>query len=502
MKRSLITLIVVLFLPALVLSAQPAAPPEVLERITVSRGDLSVVVTATGTVLPERQVGLTFEGTGIVTEIFVREGDTVPAGTPLARLEAVDLERSIAQAEIAVQLQQIALDALTAPARPEDVTVAQAAVDAAQAQLNAAFAAVPSNQGEIAALQAELARNQLWQAQLQRDLSQAASGAGAGFSVNLGGLIPDELIDDVDPALIDQANAAVNQALSSAFTLPSTAGLGGGGAGTALTQAEFGVQIADAQAAAASSAGPNSGTIAQANAAITAAQAQLDRLLNGPSDLDVRLAQLSVQQAQLALEQALAALARMMLVAPFDGTIAQLNLRIGESAPAQTPAILFIDQSLLHVDLAVDETDVVRITLDQPVALRLDALPDVTIRGTVTQIAATPTVTGQLVTYPVRVAIDPGSEAVRIGMSATATITVQQLNDIILLPNRFIRIDRESGQAFVVIETGPQTFSEVPVTLGERGEVESEVVRGLTDGDTVVLLPRGTFDLFDGPPGG
>jgi len=91
---------------------------------------------------------------------------------------------------------------------------------------------------------------------------------------------------------------------------------------------------------------------------------------------------------------------------------------------------------------------------------------------------------------------------VRIGMSGTATITVQQLDDVILLPNRFIRIDRDSGQAFAVIETGAQSFTEVPIALGERGQAESEVVSGLEEGDTVVLLPRGTFDLFSGPPGG
>lgn len=488
-------------LPALIVSAQPFRPAEVLDRITVGRGDLSVVITATGTVLPERQVGLVFEGTGIVAEIFVRQGDTVPAGTPLARLDAPDLERAVRQAEIAVALQQTALDALTAPARPEDLAVAQAAVDAARAQLNAAFAAVPANQADIAALQAELARNQLWQAQLQRDLAQATSGA-VGFSVDLGGLIPDQLADDIDPALIAQANAALNQALASTFTLPSTAGLTAGGGQTALTQAEFGVQIAEAQAAAAASAGPNAGTIAQANAAITAAQAQLDRLLNGPSALDVRLAQLSVQQAQLALEQARAALARMMLVAPFDGTVARLNLRVGEAPPTQTPAILFVDLSQLHVDLAVDETDVVRLVPGQPVVLRLDALPGVEIGGTVTRIAAVPTIVGQLVTYPVEVTIDPGDQPVRIGMSATATITVRQLNDIIVLPNRFIRIDRDTGQAFVVVETASGDFQEVQVILGERGEIESEIASGLNDGDVVVLLPRGTFDPFTGPPGG
>jgi len=495
-------------LTAAPLTAQLGVVPEVIDRITLTRGDLSVTVTATGTVLPARQVPLAFEGIGVVAEVFVQAGDVVPAGTPIARLEAPELANAVAAAELALELQEIALNALLSPPRPEDLAVAEAAVAAAQAGLNAAYSAGVTNQADVAALQAELARNQLWQAQLQRDIAAlpSASGSGTGFSVDLGGLLPADLAGQVDPAVVAQANAAINQALAQTFTLPDlsalTGGFSGGSAAGSLVQAELGVQVADAQAAAAASANPNAGSVAQADAALRTAQAQLDRLRNGATEADRRLAQLGVEQARLAVEQARLTLDRLLLVAPFAGTVAQINVRVGELPPQQQAAAVLVDASRLFVDLAIDETDIVRIMPGQPVTLRLDALPDTPIAGTVTRTAAAPTIVGQLVTYPVRVGLDAADQPVRIGMSATATIIVDELTAALLLPNRFIRIDRDSGRAFVVVETAPGMFSEVPVTLGRRGVTETEIVSGLTEGQLIVLLPRGTFDLFDGPPGG
>lgn len=478
-------------------NAGDAGVPEIIDETIVERGDLRVTVSGTGGVLPSRQVPLVFESVGMVQEILVREGDRVMAGTPLARLEAAELERAVSQAELALELQQIAYDALLSPPRPEDIAVAEAAVAAAQASLNAAYSTgTTAQQIEISRLQAELARNQLWQAQLQRDLSVNASSGGAGFSIDVGALIPDEFQDDVPQEAIDRANQALTGAL--AGSLPSFPSADASSFSAGLNQAEFGVQIADAQAIAAQSRNPSAGAIAQSNAALVTAQAQLNRLLNGAGETDLQLAEMGIAQAQLTLDQAYAALGRATLIAPFDGTIAGINLRQGEPPSTQQPAILLVDTDPYFVDLAIDETDVVRLELGQPVELRLDALADDRLVGEVVRIAAAPIVSGQLVTYPVRVQLDATDEPVRIGMSATATIIVDALEDALVLSNRFIRIDRATQNAFVTVERESDRYEEIQVQLGLRNEVESEIVSGLNEGDRVVLLPRGTFDIFNG----
>jgi HlyD family secretion protein len=464
------------------------ADSAIIDETVVEVSDLRVTVGATGVIAPRRQLPLTFEVPGIVAEVFVSEGDRVQAGQVIARLETDVLETALASAQVAYDTQQIALDALTQPPREADLAAAQAAVYSAQASLNAAYATAPTEQQlEIARLQAELSRNQLWQAQLQRDLSASLTGIG----INLGSLIPEGV--EIPQEVVNQAN----QALASAIQVPgvNTSSLTAG-----LNQAEFGVQIADANLAAAAGRTANPGSIASAQAALTSAQAALDALQNGPSELDLQLAALGVQQAQLAIDQAQLALDRAQIVAPFDGIVARLNLTVGEPPPiasGDVPVVL-VDTSEYRINLSIDETDIVRLQENQPVSLRFDALPDETITGIVSRIDPVPVIAGQLVTFPVQVTIDATDAQVRLGMSATATIVVDELENVLVLPNRFIRIDRATQDAFVTIESSPGRFEEVQVELGLRNETSTQIVSGVEAGQRIVLLPRGTFDPFAG----
>jgi hypothetical protein len=91
---------------------------------------------------------------------------------------------------------------------------------------------------------------------------------------------------------------------------------------------------------------------------------------------------------------------------------------------------------------------------------------------------------------------DPTLEPVRLGMNATATIKVQQLQDVFTLRNRFIRIDRATQQAYVTVQREDGLFEEIEVQLGLRNETHSQVISGLEAGQRVVLLPRGELNVF------
>ncbi len=467
--------------------AQTAADQssQIIDQTTAQIGDLRLTVTATGSVVPKRQVPLLFASSGVVREVLVKAGDTVKAGDPLARLDTSDLQAALSNAQVSLQMQQIAFDALTSPPRPEDLAAAQAALDAAQAALNAAYNSSDPNAAQIAQIRSELARNQLWQAQLQRDIAASTPKA----SVDISSLIPAGIT--VPESTINQ----INQGLQSFVpAIPSV----GGVSESSLDQAQYGVQIADANAADAASRSAEPGSVASANAAVVQAQTQLDQLKNGPSDFDLQSAQIALDQAQLAVEQAQSALDQATLTAPFDGVIAQNNLTEGEVPPSDQPAMLLVDQTALYVDLAIDETDVVKVQVGQKVELNFDALPDAGMTATVMRISATPTVVGQLVSYPVRVALDSTNQPVRIGMSATATVVVDELKNALILPNRFIRIDRTTQAAFVTIQNQSGQFTEIPVQLGLRNELQSQITGGLQAGQRVVLLPRSPLDLLGG----
>ncbi len=264
-----------------------------------------------------------------------------------------------------------------------------------------------------------------------------------------------------------------------------------------LQQADYGVLIADAQYTGILSDGPDAGSLASANAQVVSAEVQLDRLLNGPDELEIQQAAIQLRQAELAVEMAKANLNRAILVAPFDGVVAQESLNVGELPPT-TGGVQLIDDTTFFIDLAIDETEIADVQVGQPVSLILDALPEAEITGTVTRVAQTPTRIGQVVTYVARVTIDPTLEPVRVGMNATATIKVQQLEDVLTLRNRFIRIDRATQQAYVTIQREDGRFEEVEVQLGLRNETHSQIVSGLEAGQRVVLLPREELNIFGG----
>lgn len=494
----LIPALSVIAITALELRALPQSDTDtnqVTDETTVEIADLTVIVSGTGVIAPARQVPLIFEYAAPVKEVLVKEGQMVKAGDILARLDAPALDATANDARITRDAQQSAYNALIAPPREEDLAAAQAALDAANAAYGASTVTGPSdNDKQIARLQTEIARNQLWQIQLQRDAAKNAASPtipnvtqadldNAGVAVT----VPPKTLDTVNGA-IDQFNAA-NASQNNINAQQAEAG---------VTQSDYGVQIADANYQSTLNQGPDMGQLSSANAARIQAQIALNRLKNGPSEMELRQADIDLQRAQLVYQQAQAALDYAILTAPFDGIVAQNNLTVGELPPNNEAALLLVDTSSYYIDLPIDETDIVNVQVGQKVALTLDALPDSTVTGVVSRIALTPVNVGQLVTYTIRVALDPTTAPVRVGMSATAKITVNEVNHVPTLRNRFIRIDRTTQQAYATIRRPDGKFEEVPVVLGLRNETVSEIVSGLSVGQQVVLLPRGTFNPLGG----
>jgi HlyD family secretion protein len=465
---SLVAVVAIQFFQFQQTSAQSAGDQTsiIQDEVTVVLTDLSVTVTATGPISPLRQVPLLFELVAPVREILVKAGDTVKQGDVLARLDTSDLDVSLVNALIALQSQQVAYDGLIAPPRDVDIEAAQAAVTVAQAQAGAASLGADANQVAIAEIQAEIARNQLWQAQLQRDAGPAQVELLRDQIAELGG-DPSRLPDPGNPG--DNVTGQIKQA-------------------------EYGVQLADVNQQGVLNQPADVAALSSANAQLVSAQEQLDRLINGPTEIQLQVAEIQLQIARLALDAAQSAVNRAVLVAPFDGVVARNSLTVGEVPPSDGAAIHLIDSSAFYVDVAVDETDIVKLQVGQPVSLELDALPDTTITGTVTRVALTPVRVGQLVTYTVRVTLDATTEPIRVGMTSTATIVVNELHDVATVPNRFIRIDRATQQAYVTIQRSDGAFEEVPIELGVRNETDSQIISGLEAGQKVVLLPRSSFN--------
>jgi HlyD family secretion protein len=442
------------------LTGEQTTSSSVIDTTIVNRDDLMVTVTGTGSVAPARELVLRFEVTAPVAEVLVRAGQAVSEGDILARLDLADLRAALEDAQVAVEAQRVAYEGLVTPARDVDIAAAQASINSAYAAIAAASQGPTSESVEIARLQTEIARNQLWQSQLERDRTM-------------------EYAPQFRAGQTGAQSAEIQQS-------------------SGLAQAELQIQISEANYSATANEGPDQSALGAARAQLTQAEVALDRLMDGASEVDREAAAISLRQAELSIEQAQVMLDRGVLVAPFDGVIAQNSLVVGELPPQTGAAMLLLDTSGFHVDLTVDETDVVAVEDGQPASLRLEALGENTLDGNVTRVDVMPTVQGQLVTYGVRVAVTEMDPLVRAGMTTTATITTDLLEDVLVVPNRFVRIDRDTQRAYLTVQNIEGQYQDVEVTLGLRNDTSSQIVSGVNEGDTIVLLPRSTFNPLGG----
>jgi len=128
--------------------------------------------------------------------------------------------------------------------------------------------------------------------------------------------------------------------------------------------------------------------------------------------------------------------------------------------------------------------DVNRVKAGQKAEVTLDALPDATLQGTVTQIAPAGVVSSGVVNYPVTVALDDSAAGVKTGMTASPNIIVEQRDNVLSVPNRAIR--SQGRQRFVTVLFEGQQM-QVPVQTGLSNDTSTEITSGLKEGDEVVL---------------
>lgn len=424
----------------------------VSESMNVQIGTLTETLSSTGSLTSADEKTLTFATSAPVTEVLVAVGDTVHAGDVLARVDTSTLETQVREAELSLKSAQLSLDALKAPADDLEVKSAELSIQAAQASLSAASETGASDTDkQIALLQEEISKNSLWQSQLNRDISASS-------------------------ARPNQANAYANDVQTAA----------------SLASAETSVEIQTVSTNATLTDGPDAAQLGSASAQMTSAQASLDELLAGASDTDLRQAEIQVETAQLTLDEAEQSLSDAEIVAPFDGVVAAIGFSVGEMPGSE--GITLIDTSHYTITLSVDEKDITQLAVGQAVNLTVEALNNVTVSGTVTHIDLTPSSTDNLVSYSVEVTLDASAAALRPGMTAVADVILNEVDNAIVVPNRFISTDATTGQSTVKVQVSVGNYVDTPVTLGATTDTESVVTSGLSVGQTVVILSSGTSD--------
>jgi len=161
--------------------------------------------------------------------------------------------------------------------------------------------------------------------------------------------------------------------------------------------------------------------------------------------------------------------------------VSAVAVQPGGLASSGTAALTLVDRSKLHIEVNLSESDVAKVQIGQPVTLTFDAMPNVTLQGKVATVAPAATVSQNVVTYPVQVEFDPGSSPVKVGMSATADIQIQQIDNAILVPSRAVQTSG-NNKSVTVLQGAQRVPVTVQVETGATSNGQTEILSCVATG--------------------
>jgi HlyD family secretion protein len=468
-----------------------AAQAPAIATGAVTRGDLMLSASGSGTLVPARELAVAFESGGRLKEVLVNLGDVVEAGQTLAVLDDTDLVNAVAGAEINLRLAEISLETLTESADASDVAAAQASVASARDSL-AKLTAAPDSQALLAARESlksaqkqlddllagpdpgevktaryalENAKNSLWSQQVSRDASCSGN---------------DHVKCDQAQAAVGNADAAVRKAqedLDAALAGPTAD------------------EISDARAKVASAKSslnsllekPSADELAAAEAQVAVAQSNLETLQAGATPAELEKATLSVQQARMSLDTARRNLAQATLIAPMVGTVTALTAQAGDTV-GSTSFITLSDLAQPQLKFWVEETDMASAAPGNAVNIVFEALPDYTFPGVILSVEPVLVTESNTTAVQALAGVDLSAHPFKVlsGMNAEVEVVAGEARNALLVPIEALReLAADQYAVFVIRPDGQQVLR--PVRVGLKDLVNAEIISGLQEGEIVSL---------------
>ena len=203
----------------------------------------------------------------------------------------------------------------------------------------------------------------------------------------------------------------------------------------------------------------------------------------------------NVQRAQTNLGYA-------TITSPIDGTVISKSVEEGQTVAASfnTPELFTIAKDLTNMQVVanVDEADIGNVKEGDRVTFTVDAYPDDTFEGTVKQVRLEATTTNNVVTYEVVISAPNADLKLKPGLTANVTIYTQEHSGVLAVANKALRFTptKETvGKDMKIVDCkgknkvwtlNGNTLTAHPVTIGQSDGINTEITKGLKQGDKIV----------------
>jgi len=427
--------------------------------VPVAAKNVTLRITASGKVVPVQSVNISPKNPGVLSQLYVEQGDRIQQGQILARMDSAGIEAQRSQYRANLAQSQAQLAQALAGSRPQEIAQARARLGQAQAQL--AQAKAGNRPQEIA------------QAQSQVDAAQA--------KVNY----TNEQVKRYE--YLYQQGAEKRQLLDQAISEDKSARAN-------LEEAKKRFSLVQS--------GSRTEEIAQRQAAVNETRAALLLLEDGTRSEEIVQRQAAVAAAEAQLKGVQVQLDETIIRAPLSGIVTQKYANVGAfvtpttsasaSASATSSSIVAVARGL-EILAQVPEADLGRIKPGQQVEIVADAYPDQVFKGDVRLIAPEAVVEQGVTSFQVRVALNTGTDKLRSGLNVDLTFLGDRVNDALVLPT--VSIVTEKGQTGVLVPDAKNKPQFREVTIGAQIQNQTQILDGVKEGDRVFVNPPKDYKI-------
>lgn len=447
-----------------------------------TKQNLESTVLSTGQVISKIDLALSFQGSGIVRQVSVKEGDKVYQGQVLASLNAASAFATLTSARGSLAQAQANYDKLIAGATFEDINTGIAVIESRKIALNGANndALNTISDALLKSYNALSAVTELQNTYFTDFAGNAREGktqiknALDLLELSFNNSKNSRLQSDIDNTVLT-ANSSLNIISSALKVIRET-----------LDEPYYYGRIPDSQRTIIDTqrANINSALTNVANDQQAISNAKISLLQSRP---EIELAQAQILSAQGQVDSAQAVLNNYFIIAPTAGTITSVDIKVGEQATAMKEVVVLQNISDLHAEADVSEANIATLQIGQEIDYTFDALgPDNHFSGKVLTINPASTVISGVVNYLVKGSIE-NVPNIKPGMTANMTIMVAKKDNTLAVPSTAVINKNNKNFVRVIDNSKTKTYHEVEVKTGLQADGGLvEISSGLSDGQEIV----------------
>ncbi len=238
-------------------------------------------------------------------------------------------------------------------------------------------------------------------------------------------------------------------------------------------------------------------TAIQAEVNLENARIQIEQLANKARELEIKRQDVRLAKAQMKMDKINLSLAEQRLkdtrvFSPIDGVVSERNVQSGQiissginNVGGGTRVMVLSDLSRLFILASVDESYIGKVELGQKVIITADAFPGKRFFGKIDRIATKGINVSNVVTFEVKIEVrERNRSLLKPEMTANVEIIVAEKEEVLMVPSEAVLYKK--GGHFVRVKKDDGSIEERPVQAGISNGVVIEIIKGLSQGDTII----------------